>query len=68
MTTKPDPGRDRLMAAAARGLMTEALAEELDAWAGELAARQLRGELSPAEVEEEIFKRLERDIARRGQS
>lgn len=63
-----DPGRDLIMEAAARGLVTVELAKELDEWAGGLATEKLEGKLTEAEVEAKIIERLRRDLGRRGQS
>lgn len=65
-TGSADPGRDAVMAAAKAGLITEAQAEDLDAWAGALATEQSDGRLTEAEVDRRIAERLMRDLARRG--
>ena len=61
-----DPGRDLIMRCAELGLVTQADAESLDAWASELAHKMTRGELTEADFQRELLARLEADIARRG--
>lgn len=61
-----DPGRDLIMRAAELGLFTQADAESLDAWAGELAHKMARGELTEADFQRELRDRLLADVARRG--
>lgn len=63
-----DPGRDLIMWARDQGLFTAAEAESLDAWAGELAHKMARGELTEAAFQRELRARLEADIARRGRA
>lgn len=61
-----DPGRDLIMRCAELGLFTQAEAESLDAWAGELAHRMTRGEIDEAEFQHLMMERVFADIARRG--
>lgn len=63
---EPDPGHELLQQAVRAGLMTEALAAELDEWAGQLSTRMLAGELTEADVDAAVAARLERDLMRRG--
>jgi hypothetical protein len=66
--TVADPGRAMLERAAAKGYITPQQAVALDEWAGDLATKLCRGELSPSEFEAEIAKRAHADAARRGKA
>lgn len=58
----------QLEAMVAMGLMTEADAQAVDAWAEELAQAFTAGEITEAEKDRRIIARLNADLARRGQS
>lgn len=56
-----------LRTAVTLGLMTEAAADDLDAWAEELAKKLAAGEITQGQVDRAICDRLLSDLARRGQ-
>lgn len=61
-----DPGRARLEALAAAGLITPADVDALDHWAHTLASKLASGELTPKQVSRLVAERVNADLKRRG--
>lgn len=63
-----DPGRELLQWATREGLMTEADAARVDAWAEDLAKALSRGDLTEDEAHRMITERTRADASRRGKA